>query len=150
MTLPHHDAAERNQWCGGETEFLGPEHRCDDDIATGFELSVCLQSNPAAQVIHHKGLMRLGDAEFPWQTGVLDARQRRCACATFESRYQNIVGVPLGNSGRDGADADFRHELYADASATICILQVKDQLRQIFDGVNVVMWRGTDQTYAWS
>ena len=57
----------------------------------------------------------------------------------------DVVRVGLGNTGGDGANAAFGNQLDADGSARIYPLEVEDQLRQIFDGVNVVVrWR-TDE-----
>ena len=36
----------------------------------------------------------------------------------------------------------FRHQLHADFARGFYVLQVEDELRQVFDGVNVVMGRG--------
>src|SRR5690349_14165434 len=55
----------------------------------------------------------------------------------------------LRNAGGNRSHADFSHELHADASSRIGVLQVVDQLREIFDRINVVMRRGRDQTDAW-
>ena len=58
----------------------------------------------------------------------------------------HVVGLGFGYAGCDGADTDFRHQLDADAGARIDIFQVMNELRQIFDGINVVVWRRRDQT----
>ena len=81
MALPHHDAAERDQRRGGEAEFLGAEHRGDHHVAARLEAAVGLQHHAAAQVVQHQRLVRFGDAQFPRQAGVLDARERRGAGA---------------------------------------------------------------------
>ena len=49
------------------------------------------------------------------------------------SRHQDRVGVRLGNTGRDGADAGLRDQLDAYLSVRIYLLQVVDQLSQILD-----------------
>ncbi len=48
----------------------------------------------------------------------------------------------LDDARRDGADAGGRDELDADTGARVDPLQVVDQLRQILDGIDVVMGRG--------
>ena len=48
--------------------------------------TVGLQHDAAAQVVQHQRLMRLGDAQFPRQARVLDARQRRRARAARHRR----------------------------------------------------------------
>ena len=45
----------------------------------------------------------------------------------------------LGDTRGDGADADFAHQLDADARLGIDVLQIVDQLRQILDRIDVVM-----------
>ncbi len=61
------------------------------------------------------------------------------------TRDDDVVRVGLGYASGDGANAAFGNQLDADGSARIYPLEVEDQLRQIFDGVNVVVrWR-TDE-----
>ena len=61
------------------------------------------------------------------------------------TRDDNVVRVGFGYSGGNGANAAFGNQLDANGSARIYPLEVEDQLRQIFDGVNVVVrWR-TDE-----
>src|SRR5436190_12878638 len=54
----------------------------------------------------------------------------------------------FGDAGRDGAHANFGDELDADAGAAIGILQVVNQLGEVFDRVNVVVRRWRDETNA--
>jgi hypothetical protein len=76
---------------------------------------------------------------------MLDTGQRRRSGAAFEAGNQDVVGMPFGDTGRNRADADFGHQLHADSSTTVGVLQVEDQLRQVFDRIDVVMRRRTDQ-----
>jgi len=69
-------AARSDQRRSGETILFRPEQRCDHHIAAGLHLAVGLNDDPAAQIIEHQDLMRFRQAEFPWNTGVLQARQR--------------------------------------------------------------------------
>ena len=54
----------------------------------------------------------------------------------------------LGDAGRDGADADFGDELHAHARVAVGVLQVVDELREIFDRVDVVVRRWRDEADA--
>ena len=52
------------------------------------------------------------------------------------------------DAGGDGADADFGDELHRHIARRIDVLQVEDELRQIFDRIDVVMRRRRDQADA--
>jgi hypothetical protein len=58
-----------------------------------------------------------------------------------------VVGVSLGNARGDCADADLGDQLDADASLRVDVFQVMDQLRQVFDRVNIVVGRRRNQAY---
>ena len=108
VALAHHDAAERDRAAPvAEADLLGAEQRGDHHVAAGLDLAVGLQHHAAAQVVHHQRLVRLGDAQFPRQAGVLDARERRRAGAAGIAGDQDVIGVRLGDAGGDRADADF-------------------------------------------
>ena len=47
-----------------------------------------------------------------------------------------------------GADADFRHELDGHRRVRIGILQIENELRQIFDGIDVMVRRRRNQLHA--
>ena len=70
---------------------------------------------------------------------------RRCR---RRRRDQDDVGVGLGNARGNRTDTDLGDQLDADARLRIGVLQIVDQLRQIFDGVDVVMRRRRNQRYA--
>ena len=65
MALSHHDAAQRDKWCGRETDLLCPEQSRDHDVSAGFDTAIGLQNNPAAQIIHHQGLVSFRDTQLP-------------------------------------------------------------------------------------
>ena len=60
---------------------------------------------------------------------------------------QNGIGVRLGHSGGNDADSRLRHQLHVDAGAAVGILQVEDELCQVFDTVDVVVGWRTDQAH---
>ena len=131
-----------------EAEFLGAEDGGDHDVAAGFEAAVGLQHDAAAQVVEHQRLVRFGDAEFPRQAGVLDARERRSAGAAGVAGNENVIGKALGHAGRNRADADFGNQLHADAGRGVAVLQIVDQLLEILDRINIVVRRRADEADA--
>ncbi len=72
VALAHHDAAGRDQGRGGEAELVGTQQRADDDVRARAQAAVDLQRHAAAQVVHVERLVRLGDADLPRRTRVLD------------------------------------------------------------------------------
>jgi len=53
----------------------------------------------------------------------------------------HMVSLAFGNTCGHRTDTDFRHQLDADICMRRNIFQVVNQLRQIFDGINIVVWR---------
>src|SRR5690606_31602130 len=78
----------------------------------------------------------------------LHARQRARAGAAVVARDLDGVGVPLRHPGRDGADTGRGHQLDADAGARVHALQVVDELREVFDRVDVVVRGRADERHA--
>ena len=128
MALPQHDAAAHHQRRRGEAELLGPQHGCNHGIPSCLQLTVGLHYNTAPQSVGHQHLLGLGDAQFPRQAGVLDGRLGRRAGASIVPADQDNVPMPLGNAGRNGADADFSHQLDVDARIGVDVLKVVNQL----------------------
>src|SRR5690606_550256 len=60
----------------------------------------------------------------------------------------DVVGACLGNAGRNRADAHFRHELDRDVGLFIDVLQIVNELGEIFDGIDVVVRRRGDEADA--
>ena len=148
VTHAHHDATQHDERRGRETKFFRAKQRGNRHVTTGLQLTICLDVDAAAKIVQHECLVRLSKAEFPRAARVFDGRERRCARAAIVTGDQHHVRVRFRNACCDGAHADFAHQLHADARVAIGVLQVMDQLRQIFDGVNVVMRRRRNQTDA--
>lgn len=80
--------------------------------------------------------------------GVLEAGQRGGAGASVVAGDEHDIRVRLRHTGRHRAHALFGHELDVDARVRVDRLEVEDQLREVLDGVDVVVrWRG-DQAHA--
>ena len=67
--------------------------------------------------------------------------------AAIEAADEDHVRVGLGDPRSDGADPSFGDELDADAGARVGVLQVVDELRQVLDGVDVMVRRGGDEAH---
>ena len=148
MADAHHHASQHHERRRRKAELLGAEQRADHDVAAGLHLAVDLHDDAIAQVVEHEHLLRLGQAELPRHAGMLQARQRRRARAAVVAGDEHDIRVRLGDAGGDGADADLSDELHVNTRARICVLQVVDQLRQVFDRVDVVVRRRRNQADA--
>ena len=65
MAFAHHDAANRHERRGGKAKLFGTQQSGDDDITAGLKFAVGLHTDPAAQVVQHKNLLRFRQPEFP-------------------------------------------------------------------------------------
>ena len=148
VALAHHDAAHRDQRRGGKAELFRAEQRGDHHVAAGLQLAVGLHADAAAQIVEQQHLLRLGEAKLPGQAGVLDGTERRSAGAAGVAGDEHHIGVRLRDARGDRAHADFRDQLDGDARLRVHVLQVVDELREIFDRVDVVMRRRRDQAHA--
>ena len=76
---------------------------------------------------------------------VLDRGQRGGAGAAVVPGDEHDVGVRLRDTGGDGADAELAHQLDVDARPGVGVLEVVDELLDVFDRVDVVVRRRGDQ-----
>ena len=75
------------------------------------------------------------------------ARQRGRPSPAIMPRNEDVVGLRLGHPRSHGAYSHFRNKLDADVRRRIGVFQVVNQLGQIFNRVNVVMWGRADQRH---
>ena len=68
-------------------------------------------------------------------------RKRGCAGATVVAGDQDDIGVCLRYSCSHRANAELRHKLHMNTRFGVRILEVMNKLGEIFDAVDVVMWR---------
>src|SRR5260221_4133934 len=76
---------------------------------------------------------------------MLDGLQRRGSCASILPTNLDIVGMGLGDTRSNRANTDARNEFDADTRPRVNLLQIIDQLGQVFDAVYIMMRRGGDQ-----
>ncbi len=72
---------------------------------------------------------------------MLERGERRRARSAIITGNRDVIGARLGNTGGNRTDADFRDQLHRDIGFGIDVLQIVDELRQIFDGVDIMVRR---------
>ena len=144
-TYPHHHAAQRDQRCGGKTILFRSQECRNGHVPACHQLAVSLDPDPGTQAAADQGLMGLGDAQLPGESGAVDRAVRCRACAAVIAGDQDHLGAGFGNAGGNGTDACFRNQLDGYAGPAVGILQIIDQLGQIFDGIDVMVGRRGDQ-----
>src|SRR6202171_1279125 len=92
--------------------------------------------------------MRFAQTDLPGKTGVFDRSERRRTSAAVVATDGDDVGASLSNARGDDAHARAGDEFNANASARIRSTQIVDQLGEIFDAVNVVVWRRRNERRA--
>ncbi len=127
--------------------LLRAQQRGNHHVAARLQLAVRLHLDAAAQIVQQQHLLRLRQPKLPGQTRMLDRTQRRSAGSAVVAGDQHHIGMRLRNARGDRADASFGHQLHRNARLRIDVLQVVDQLRQIFDRVDIVMRRRRDQAH---
>ncbi len=148
MAFAHHDASLYNQRGRRKTEFVGPQQRANDHIASGLHLAVSLHPYAAAQFVEHQRLLGFRQSQLPRGAGVLDGRNGRRPCAAVMSGNHDVIGLGLGHAGRHRAHANLGHQLGRDGRRRIDVFQIVNQLRQIFNRINIMMRRRRNQTHA--
>ena len=147
LALTHHDTAHSDQRRSTDAVFLGPHHRGHHDIAARAQPAVGPQGHAVTQVVHRQNLMRFGQPHFPRKPCIFDRGRRRRAGTTVVARDQDDIRLGLRHTRRNRANARGRHQLHGDLATRVDLLEVIDQLRQIFDGIDIVVRRGRDQRY---
>ena len=73
---------------------------------------------------------------------------RRGACAAHAAGDQDDVCLGFGDTGGHCADARLRHELHTHPRVRIDLLQIIDQLRKVFDRIDVMVRRRRNERHA--
>ena len=79
---------------------------------------------------------------------MLDGRPGRGARAAVVPGDHHVIGLALGYACGNRAHADLRHQLDADAGMRCDVFQVVNELRQIFNRINIVVRRRRNQAHA--
>ncbi len=135
-------AAQHDHRRGAEAETVGTEQRGLDHVQAGLQAAIGLQDGALAQVVGHQCLVRLGHAQFPRHAGIADRADRAGTGAAVMAGHGDQIGASLDHAGGNRADAGMRHQLHRHQRGRVDLLEVVDQLGQVFDRIDVVMrWR---------
>ena len=91
--------------------------------------------------------MGFTQAQLPGAAGVFHRGQRACAGAAVITGDGDQIRVALRDPGGDGANPGFGYQLYRHQRLGVNLLQIEDELRQILDGVNVVVGRRRNERH---
>jgi hypothetical protein len=141
VALAHHNASHHDKGRRRHAVLFGTEQRRDRQIATGLQRTVRLHDDLAAQIVQHERLVGLRQTELPRETAVLDRGPARSASATVVTGDQNVISQTLGDTRRNNTDAHLGDKLHRDASGGVRVLQVRDELLEVLNGVDVVVRR---------
>ena len=73
---------------------------------------------------------------------MLNRTEWRCASAAAVAGNQNNIGMGFRNARCNRANADLGEQLHGNTRLRVRVLQVVNQLREVFDRINVMMrWR---------
>src|SRR5215472_18038977 len=147
MALARHVAAKRDKDGCAEGVFVSTKQRGNHDVTRGAQAAIGAKTNASAETIVDQDLLRFREAEFPWVAGVLNARKRRGARAACVSCDDDVICVGLCNTRGDGSDAATGDEFDAYGSARVGALQIPDELREIFNRIDVVVRRRRDELH---
>ena len=90
-------------------------------------------------------MLCLGKSELKGEARVVDRVARCRTRAAVRTGDEDFGCSSLCDAGRDGSHAGLAHELHRDACVRVRALQVKDELGEVFDGVDVVVRWGRDE-----
>mmetsp|Transcript_51253 Transcript_51253/g.111214 ORF Transcript_51253/g.111214 Transcript_51253/m.111214 type:complete len:319 (+) Transcript_51253:2624-3580(+) len=148
VALAHHDTAYGDERRSGEAKALGTEEGRNDNVTACSQLPVRLQRHTTAEAVEHEGLVRFCESKLPGSTRMLDASPLRGPGATIAATDQDMVSLALGHTSGDHSDADLADEFHANVCGRVSVLEVEDQLRQVLDGVDVVVRRRRNKSNA--
>ena len=149
ITYTHHHASHGYQWCGGKTKFLCTQNGCDGNITTAHQLTVCLDTDFISQTIHDQCLVCFGKSQLPWKSCIVDRTSRCCTGTSVITGDQDNLCTGFRYTGCNRTYPCFRYQFDRNSCLLVGIFQVINQLCQILDGVNIVVWRWGNQAYPW-
>mmetsp|Transcript_9151 Transcript_9151/g.30124 ORF Transcript_9151/g.30124 Transcript_9151/m.30124 type:complete len:751 (-) Transcript_9151:185-2437(-) len=140
-----HDAARRDHRDGAKPVLVRAHEGGEHHIRAALEPAVTPQHHAVSKPICEQSLVRLHQPHLNRPARVLDRADGRRPSAAVVPGHLDHVRVRLGHPAAHCPDARLAHELDAHLGVGVDHVQVIDQLREILDGVDVVMRRRRDE-----
>ena len=137
----HHHTTQSNQRRRCKSELLCTQDRGQHNVTARSQLAIDFQTHFLTQPIFQECFVCLAQSQFPGSSRMMNARKWRCSRATFMTTDHDGVCSCFSNPCSNGPHSCDRHELHADPGPRVGTPQIKNELSQIFDGVNVMMGR---------
>ena len=148
MALPHHDAAHGDKAKRADAKLFRAEDCRDHNVTARLQAAISAQLDTMAKAVERQYLIGFGKAHFPWRTGIFDTGKRARTRSADIARNEDDVGMRFRDTRRNRADPGCAHQLDANPRARVDLFQVVDQLREILDRIDVMMWGRGDQRHA--
>ena len=145
---PHHHTAKRHQGSRSKTEFLCAQKGCYGHVTAAHELTVCFNDHPITESVAQECLVCFRKPQLPGQSSIVDGTYRRGPGAAVIAGNQDNLGPRFRDPCRHRANACLRNQLYRYTGIFIGVFQIINQLRQILNGIDIVMRRRRNQAYA--
>ena len=108
--------------------------------------SVCTRMRPRRSFITSTWCVSASPSSHGTPACLMELSGRRARAAAI-ARDQHHVGMRFRHARGHRTHAHFRHQLHRNPRLRIDVLQIVDELRQILDGVNIVVRRRRDQPH---
>ena len=148
MTLADHDAAYGDERGRADTVFFRAQHGRNHNIPTGAQATICPERHLVAQIVERQDLVPFSQAKLPRQASIFDRGLRACTGTTNSACNQNDICLCLRNPGGNRADTRLGNQLHADTCLWVDLLEIIDQLREVFDRIDIMMRRWRNQRNA--
>ena len=139
LALATNGAADGDHGHGRESDTIRAKAHHLDHVAPALHAPVAPQLNAVAQPAFDECTMRQPQPDFHRQADVAQGVRARRPRSALVAGQRNDVGAGLGHSHSDDADARYDRNFHGNAGVGVGGLQLIDQLRQVLDGVEIMV-----------
>src|SRR5258708_40018863 len=144
MALTGHITPQGYQDCRAKTKFFRAQHSTYHNITARLKATIHSYLYTTAQSVAQQDLLCLCQATFPGYAGMLDGLHRRCSRTSVMPTDQDIIGVSFRHTCCDGANSNTGDQFHTDTRLRVYLAQVINQLGQVLNTVDIMMWRRGD------
>ena len=137
----HHHTAHGNQRSSCETEFFCTQKGCNHHITACHQLAIGFNNDFITKIIHDQCLMGFCKTQLPGKSCIKYGTSGSCTGTAVKTGNQDNLCTCFGNTCCYRSDTGFGNQFYGNTGTSVGIFQIIDQLRQILNGINIVMRR---------